>query len=178
MSIHTKLLAFFAAVALPSLAFANTDTMEVHVTVSEINEISLPASIDLDLDSATAGGQPASDIGSGSYSVTINDVTTSKKIVVAAEPSDVDEFQFANITLLLNMEVPTGSGGSAIVDLDLTSVAAEGYVSQNAVIGMTNTTASTQTMSITAQGPSSGSEVPTVGFYEMTLTFQIVDEAG
>lgn len=177
MSINTKLLAIVASLALPVLAFATTDTMEVHVTVSEINEITLPDSIDLDLTGATAGGQPVSDIGSGSYSVTINDASESpKKIVVAAEPSDVDEFQFANITLLLNMEVPTGSGGSAITDLELTSAAAEGYVSQDAVIGITNSTASTQTLSVTAQGPTVGSEVPTVGFYEMTLTFQIIDQ--
>ncbi len=176
MVFHKKILTAALLLALPAFVLANPDTMEVHCTVSSINELTLPDSIDLELVSPSAGSQPTPDIVSAEYSITLNDVGPGnlKKIIVAAEPSDVDEFIFANIQLDLDMEVPTGSGGSA-TQVRLTE-AGSSWEPQDVITNMENTSASSNSMSVTASS-ANPPEVPLAGFYEMTLTFAIVDQS-
>lgn len=97
------------ALASGSALCADTDSQTVNFSIQAINEIDVAAGpVNLTVNTATAGSQPAAATAPSSYSITTNADADSKKIT-----ADLDAAMPAGVTLQVNVAAPSGGSTSA-----------------------------------------------------------------
>ena len=97
------------ALASGSALCANTDSQTVNFSILAINEIDVAAGpVNLTVNTATAGSQPAAATAPSSYSITTNADADSKKIT-----ADLDAAMPAGVTLQVTVAAPSGGSTSA-----------------------------------------------------------------
>lgn len=120
---------------------ADTATQDIDITVQAVNEITVGATVTLNINSATAGGQP-SGTASSTYSITTNSAT-SKKIT-----AQLSTALTSGLTLSANLQAP--STGTSVGATPLTTTPADVVTSIEAVAatGLTIGYSATATVSV------------------------------